>query len=194
MNAGSKPVMSSIRTNLEFKARVSDHEEVLSAFVKMGAKVVGVLHQVDTYFNVIDGRMKLRESDDREAELIFYQREERSSDRMESLYQILKVSDLRLKEILSKALGTKVVVRKTRRLLHWKNARIHLDDVEALGKFLEFEVVLSEETVPIRESHAADLATLGALKEVALPFVEQEIRCSYSDLMLSERSRSATHL
>ncbi|HEV3416932.1 MAG TPA: CYTH domain-containing protein, partial [Pirellulales bacterium] len=44
------------------------------------------------------------------------------------------------------ALGIRVVVRKTRRIYLSQNVRIHLDEVDGLGSFLEFEAVLDAQT------------------------------------------------
>ena len=55
-----------------------------------------------------------------------------------------------LAEAFDAALGTIVVVSKRRRLFLWEGVRIHLDEVEDLGSFMEFEAVLPD---------AGDLAT-----------------------------------
>ncbi len=169
--------------NLEFKAEVREQERLQSAFAANGAGFVGTLSQRDTYFNVPAGRLKLRETEGRKAELIFYRRNESSSAGMESNYDILPVEDLSLKKFLSGSLGVKVVVEKKRLLLMLRNARIHLDEVVGLGKFLEFEVVSSEDTDTARQN---DAALLVRLKGYAAPFVVREINESYSDLLLKK--------
>lgn len=179
------------QSNLEFKARVTDHGSLEAVFEKMGAAFVGVLDQTDTYFKVNYGRLKLRESDVNPPELILYDRNESSSECMESHYEIVKVFDPKIKEILVGALGVKTVVNKQRRLYKWKNARIHLDNVKRLGKFIEFEVVSPEGTLHEKHDYAEDSQTLEALKKVAASYVEEEINCSYSDLMLSDLSTPA---
>lgn len=45
-----------------------------------------------------------------------------------------------LKEVLTMALGVNGYVKKTRLLLHYKQTRIHIDEVLDLGSFLELEV------------------------------------------------------
>ena len=47
-------------------------------------------------------------------------------------------------EAFDAALGTVVVVSKRRRLFLWEGVRIHLDEVEGLGSFVEFEAVLPD--------------------------------------------------
>ena len=46
---------------------------------------------------------------------------------------------------LRAAMGIVNIVRNRREIYLWHNVRIHLDDVEGLGQFLEFEAVLSPE-------------------------------------------------
>ena len=163
--------------NLEYKASVGELNSLESIFIKNGAAFAGILKQRDTYFAVNAGRLKLRETGGKEAELIFYERDESSSSGMESRYEIFPVPDPSLKDSLAKALGVKTIVEKVRRLLKLKNARIHLDEVKGLGSFLEFEVVSDGDD-------RADTALLETLKTYAAPFVVREIKESYSDLML----------
>ena len=47
-------------------------------------------------------------------------------------------------ELLAAALGEVACVRKRRELWLHKNARIHLDQVDGLGRFLEVEVVITQ--------------------------------------------------
>ncbi len=152
-------------------------------FIGIGASFVGIIKQRDTYFEVRVGRLKLRETDGKPAELIFYERDETSSSEMESRYGILPVADLSIKDFLVKALGVKVVVEKERKLLILGNARIHLDQVNGLGSFLEFEVV-SAESISRKGDDNADASLLDKLKLYAAPLVVREINESYSDLML----------
>lgn len=49
-----------------------------------------------------------------------------------------------LGEALDASLGAVVVVSKRRRLLLWEGVRIHLDDVDDLGTFIEFEAVIPD--------------------------------------------------
>jgi adenylate cyclase class IV len=48
-------------------------------------------------------------------------------------------------DILTKTLGTTGVVTKTRNLYRVGQTRIHIDQVQGLGDFLELEVVLRPE-------------------------------------------------
>jgi predicted adenylyl cyclase CyaB len=132
--------------NWELKCRCGDLEGVRSRAFALGARDVGVLEQVDTFFPAPEGRVKLREFGEGGGELIAYRRpdgtEARGSDYL--LYQVPEPE--RLREVLAFALGTRAVVRKRRRLLLWRHTRIHLDQVEGLGAFVELETVMTGQT------------------------------------------------
>jgi len=120
----------------------------------LGAEPGGVLSQRDTYFNAVNGRLKLREMEG-EAKLIAYERPD-GVDHRTSSYRIVEVEDAGLRDVLADALGIQAVVAKKRLLFIWEDVRIHLDDVERLGHFIEFEAVappesdLSAETERVR--------------------------------------------
>jgi predicted adenylyl cyclase CyaB len=50
-----------------------------------------------------------------------------------------------LKDALAAALGVRGIVRKTRSLYLVGQTRLHVDEVEGLGQFMELEVVLRPE-------------------------------------------------
>src|SRR6058998_3862856 len=103
-------------TNLERKARISDLQCAIGAARCLGAEFVDVLHQKDTYFQVQAGRLKLREIVGHQSELIYYERDENSFDRI-SHFQIYPVAEPSLLiSILSKAIGIKAIVEKERSL------------------------------------------------------------------------------
>jgi predicted adenylyl cyclase CyaB len=132
------------RRNLELKARDPDPPATLRAALSLGATDEGVLEQRDTYFPVAHGRLKLREQTPGAAHLIQYARADAPRER-ESAYRIVAVTNPEeLAVLLTAALGIDVVVTKRRRLLLWERVRIHLDEVEQLGAFVELEAVLDE--------------------------------------------------
>ncbi len=97
--------------------------------------------QRDTYFRAAQGRLKLREEEPGEAHLIAYSRPDAAAVRMSS-YRVVPVPDPpALLAALEQAPGVDVVVAKRRRLLLWETVRIHLDEVDGLGSFLELEAV-----------------------------------------------------
>ena len=130
--------------NVELKARDADPDRTLRAALELGAQDHGILEQRDTYFAAREGRLKLREqlaAGERRAELIAYARADEAAART-STYHLVEVPDAAgTIAALDAALGVTVVVAKRRRLLLWDNVRIHLDDVEGLGRWIELEAV-----------------------------------------------------
>ena len=59
--------------NIEIKANCSKPELLHEKLFELGADFIGTDHQIDTYFNVPDGRLKLREGNIENA-LIGYSR------------------------------------------------------------------------------------------------------------------------
>lgn len=162
--------------NLEIKARITNREQAKIIAENLGTDFAGELKQTDTYFTVPTGRLKLREFSDGSGELIFYIRPEDKLQRL-STYQIYPTNNAaQLRMVLSETLGVKVVVKKSRFLYIWKNARIHLDHVEQLGEFLEFEVLVTEGELQA-ESVMCELRNHFAIEN------ENLIPCSYSDLI-----------
>jgi adenylate cyclase, class 2 len=132
--------------NVELKARDRDPARSLRICEALKADDRGLLRQRDTYFEVSRGRLKLREQDDDLTQLIAYQRPDGSGERKSS-YRLVEVGSAEdLKAALAAALGVLVVVTKERRLFLWEGVRIHLDAVEGLGSFVEFEAVASRES------------------------------------------------
>jgi adenylate cyclase class 2 len=126
-----------MRANLEIKARGGDWEKARA----LATERVGVDEQVDTYFKTAAGRLKLRESSLSGGQLIPYYRPDDDGPRR-SDYQVIPVEDApSLRAMLSEMLGVHAVVRKRREILLHENVRIHLDEVEGLGRFLELEAV-----------------------------------------------------
>jgi homotetrameric cytidine deaminase len=127
--------------NIEIKARDPDPATSLERALALGAEDRGELAQRDTYFAGARGRLKLREQTPGDAELIQYRRPDGAGPRA-SEYRIVPTPDATtLLEALDAALGKLVVVEKRRRLLLSDGVRIHLDEVEGLGSFLELEAV-----------------------------------------------------
>ena len=132
--------------NLELKARYPDLKEAKKRVALLKARFEKRLHQIDTYFKVSTGRLKLREINANFAQLIYYLRSDQVNFKL-SEYEIYTLKDEveKLKRILGNCLGVFKVVEKTREVFWYKNIRIHLDQVKGLGNFLEFEGVLSKQ-------------------------------------------------
>jgi homotetrameric cytidine deaminase len=165
--------------NIEFKARDPQPARTLELALALGAEDRGEIAQTDTYFSRARGRLKLREQEPGDAELIQYRRADAPGAR-ESEYRRVPAADAPgLREALDAALGTLVVVEKRRRLLLHENVRIHIDQVEGLGSFLELEAVSPPEAELSAEHER--LRRLRAELEVG---DDSLVAQSYSDLLL----------
>jgi predicted adenylyl cyclase CyaB len=128
--------------NLEIKARLNNPKSALLIAEKLDVESEDVLYQRDTYFECQAGRLKLREMSGIDSEMIYYDRDETEEVRR-SDYMIYKFPPGKsLEAILKKGLAIINVVAKNRHLFIYQGARIHIDDVEKLGWFIEFEVPL----------------------------------------------------
>ena len=130
--------------NVEIKARVDDPSMLFDRAMAIADHGPVEILQDDTFFQCAVGRLKLRVLSDSEGQLIHYQRPD-SAQPKESQYFIVPTSaPYALRETLTHALGARGRVRKKRLLFLIGNTRIHLDEVEGLGNFMELEVVLTE--------------------------------------------------
>jgi predicted adenylyl cyclase CyaB len=164
--------------NVELKARDPDPARSLQAALELGAEDHGWLGQLDTYFKVSTGRLKLREQEET-AQLIYYERADVAVERV-STYIIVSVEEPEaLKEALAAALGVLVAVEKSRRLLLWHEVRIHLDDVPGLGSFIELEAVATPDSdLTVEYRHVEELRTALAITDA------QILATGYSDELL----------
>ncbi len=138
-------MLAAMGKNVELKARVRDLAEARKTAAALGARYMGLQEQVDTYFPVVQGRLKLRQIDGLRAELIWYARPDLAQART-SLYHRAPVANPEtVKTVLAAALGVLAVVHKRREIFLWQNVRIHLDEVAGLGAFLEFEAALGDD-------------------------------------------------
>jgi len=130
--------------NVEIKAHLSEPEEVRRRAAALADGPPELLEQDDTFFICPAGRLKLRRFGDGAAELISYRREDMAGPR-ESRFIKAPIADPdALEAALGAALGVLGRVRKRRFLYLTGQTRIHLDEVEGLGWFLELEVVLED--------------------------------------------------
>lgn len=142
--------------NIELKARLQSLASARQVAKSLADSRLPDQHQIDTYFNCQDGRLKLREIVGERAELIAYRRPDLSGPKA-SNYYVLPVSEPeRFKEALATTLGIRSRVEKHREIFLHKNVRIHLDLVKGLGEFLEFEAVLSKEYAAAESQQLVD--------------------------------------
>ena len=167
--------------NVEYKAELRDLEAARAQARVLGGTRIRSMRQVDTYFRLMDGRLKRRETDGEPIEWIFYHRPDKTKSAI-SNYTIL--SDEQAKHRWgTQTLREWLTVTKTRELWMIDNVRIHLDDVDELGTYLEFEAVVSDE-------HDVDecFAMVAELQEMFQPILGEPISSGYSDLLRQHRA------
>lgn len=169
--------------NLEIKAPVADRAAFRAKAQDLATVTVGVDDQVDTYFRVPRGRLKLRESSLSGGQLIPYRRPDDDGPRRAD-YQVIPVADpAGLKALLEAMLGVHRVVRKRRGIWLFENVRIHLDAVEGLGDFMELEAVFDGTPAAEAEQHRK-VAWL--MKELGVR--EDALVATSYEALLAERS------
>lgn len=171
--------------NIEIKARSSQQDAIRTLLQAQHADFKGVDHQIDTYFNVAHGRLKLREGNI-ENYLIHYDRENTSWPKQSNVTLFTAAPETTLKELLTKALSILVVVDKQREIYFVENVKFHLDTVAGLGTFVEIEAIASEGDISrdkLLEQCNFWLAQFG-IADTDL------ISVSYSDLLLEADASS----
>ncbi|HKQ85692.1 MAG TPA: class IV adenylate cyclase [Candidatus Acidoferrales bacterium] len=128
--------------NIEIKAALNNVGAARNTAIRLSGGNPDVLHQEDVFFRCEAARLKLRIFGPHSGELIRYQRSNVPAARV-SQYLIARTHDPEiLRNILTETLGVIGVVKKTRELFLIGQTRIHIDDVDGLGDFLELEVVM----------------------------------------------------
>lgn len=164
--------------NVEIKARIDSVAALAVKAAAIATQGPVEIAQDDTFFRCETGRLKLRAFSATEGELIFYRRADAQGPK-ESFYVRTPTSTPdSLRECLSLAYGRVGRVVKHRTLYLVGRTRVHLDQVEGLGHFMELEVVLGETEpveVGVAEAHAL-MATLGVQPS-------QLVETAYVDLL-----------
>lgn len=168
--------------NVEIKARVRDVHAIRERIERLSETPGATLAQEDTFFLLPEARVKLRVFPDGRGELIAYKRLDRAGP-TESRYFVLPTDNpAGLKSFLSDALGIRGVVRKKRLLYSVGQTRIHLDEVEGLGTFVELEVVLGDgQPVEDGERIAEEIFHLLGISE------DDRVEIAYIDLLEETR-------
>lgn len=165
-------------TNVEIKARIRDWQAVRAVAEQLSQSPGELLLQEDTFFHTPQGRLKLRVLAPGNGQLIYYQRPDTPGPKR-SDYLVAPTSEPdALKAVLAAGLGVRGIVRKRRWLYLVAHTRIHLDEVEGLGQFLELEVMLQS-----GQSEEEGVATASDLL-LRLGIAEQDLlQGAYMDLL-----------
>jgi predicted adenylyl cyclase CyaB len=165
--------------NIEIKARCSNPDHIRSILHDHNADFKGTDHQVDTYFQVPDGRLKLRQGTI-EQNLIFYRRPNSKSPKASDINLVPAEHPEQLHALLENALNTKVVVDKEREIYFIDNVKFHIDQVKELGNFVEIEAIDKDGTIGEEQLHKQCQKYMKLLGIAENDLVGQ----SYSDLLL----------
>lgn len=167
--------------NVEFKAELRDFALARTICGSIGAEMVSNLRQTDTYFRVPDAKLKKREVPGRPTEYIFYSRPHRLRPKLSNytLYTEAQAMD----RFGTSPLPVWVVVKKSRDLYMYKGVRVHLDQVEGLGGFIEFEAIVSP-----AHNLAACHNLVDELRRAFGPAMGEPIACGYAELLAAEQT------
>lgn len=170
---------------IEIKARCAEPQRIREALLSRKAEFRGVDQQIDTYFQTVNGRLKLREGQIENA-LVFYERENQAGPK-HSQVLLYPAPHAPLKEILSQALGTLVVVEKRREIYFLENIKFHIDTVPGLGSFMEIEAIDANGSLGKEKllAQCQEFLTLFAIQPQDL------VTGSYSDLLLAQERNLA---
>jgi predicted adenylyl cyclase CyaB len=162
--------------NVEIKASVQSVEDLLDRVLSLADTPPENIEQDDTFFNCDNGRLKVREFSDGTGELIFYNRSHEEGPKT-CVYEIVPIEEVdSLRKVLIHAYGQSGRVRKQRTVYMVGRTRVHLDQVEGLGTFMELEVVLNErESEIIGEREARELMSALGIEDSMLidrPYVD----------------------
>lgn len=171
--------------NIEIKAKCADLQKVKN-IVKERNWPGEIETQKDTFFNVPNGRLKLREINESRSVLIPYLRADVNTLR-DSEYVLLKTDEtLQTIMILSKMFGIRSIVKKNREIFFYDNIRIHLDEVESLGSFIELEGVITKDSdYNVTQAKLEELIKLFEIKS------DDVFKEAYVDLLEKKESPNA---
>lgn len=172
--------------NFEFKVRHSNIKALEEKLQSLNPQFIGEDHQIDTYFIVPNGRLKLREGTIEQA-LIFYDRADDAAARQSNVILYTHKPDVALRQVLTQSLGIKIMVDKKRRIYFIDNVKFHFDTVKDLGTFVEVEAIDKEGAMGLEglKEQCAFYQHFFGIQEG--DFIAQ----SYSDLLLAKKSSIA---
>ncbi|XP_006621191.1 uncharacterized protein LOC102674048 [Apis dorsata] len=166
--------------NIEIKAKIDNPELKISRIVQLTKDNGIIMKQHDTFFKVAEGRLKLRKFEDGSGELIYYKRSNVFGPKLCDYEKVALDENAcsGIANILIESNGSVGIVKKTRKLYMIDQTRVHIDDVEGLGNFLELEVILNDDQdIESGEKIAQDLMSKLDIKS------EDLIANAYIDLL-----------
>jgi predicted adenylyl cyclase CyaB len=165
-------------SNVEIKAQVRGLSGIREQLKGMGCTEPELLEQEDVFFFTRRGRLKLRAFSARHGELIYYERSDEFGPTESRYLRVPCATPAAWRAVLGAALGIRGVVRKRREVYHIGQTRVHLDEVDRLGNFVEFEVVLTQDQT-VEEGRSIARRLLATLNIHANHLID----CAYIDLL-----------
>jgi len=169
----------------EIKARCPDLDGARRILRALQPRFVGTDYQIDHYFKVSRGRLKLRRGQI-EKKLIHYHRRNQAGPKLSEVILYPCADPETLERLLSAALDTLVIVEKQREIYFLDNVKIHLDTVKNLGTFIEIEAIASNPRYSDRELRSQCQRLMDRLQIKK----EHLIKVSYSDMLLKKVTTS----
>jgi len=174
-------------TIVELKAKVGSLEPFRKKIESLKAEYVGTFRQIDTYYEVPQGRLKLRETEGKnKAQLVYYERPDVQSPKQAQVFIIELTKPQFMKQFLNKVLRTKTVVDKQRAIFRLEGTQVHLDMVQNLGAYVEFERQTENTPKATQKAHE----TLRRLMQTFELKLETLQKGSYSDLIMQKQNEN----
>lgn len=165
--------------NVEWKARAQDPRRQRELADRLADRPPELLEQLDTFFLAAHGRLKLRQLAADHGELIYYERADQAGPKRSAYSLVSTDQPEALSALLARALGVRGTICKRRWLYRVGQTRIHFDEVEELGTYLEVEVVLeSGQAVSEGERIAEEIRRQLGVRD------EDLVEAAYIDLLM----------
>ena len=167
---------------LQFKAELRDPEIARAVCRTIGARLQATIDQVDTYYRIPQGRYKRRESTiegrAQPIEYFLFDQTDRSLPRLShyTAYTQRQAAE----RFGATPPPVAVIVSKRREVYRLESVAIHLDEVEGLGRFIEFESVETPE-----HSLADGRRIIAELRKAFDSSMGEPLLASYLDLALA---------
>lgn len=168
--------------NVEIKAQCNNLSTIRAILQSKKPIEKGTDHQIDTYFKVAHGRLKLREGSI-ENNLIHYVREDIEGPKKSNITLFKSQPGSSIKKILTDSLGILTIVDKHREIYFIENVKFHIDTVKDLGTFIEIEAIDKDNTI----GEAKLLRQCQYYLDLFNIPEDQLVSCSYSDLILESK-------
>ncbi len=145
---------------IEIKARVTNHKEIKKRLKILGAKSLGSLRQLDTYYILneswrqkIGPRLRVRQ--DLTHNKYRWEYHEPYGENQAKENEVA-IDDPKMADYILKKMGCKpdVVIDKTREKYRLKDINIDLDKVKGLGNFIEVEIMNQKKSVSLKRLKA----------------------------------------